>query len=195
MARLKEQLLNPFTRSTWNVMLVQSAFVLLAILVFGFAIWHQQRLTQDAINERRSEIAAGMKSDPATLDTQLRDTRDSTLYIALFVLLVLALVFGYLTARYALRPTRDSLAAQKRFIGNIAHELRTPLAIIRTNTEVALMDRALSDYARSTMQTTIEELDRISGIINNLLSIDSLVRPGNIKVEPLLLRDIANAVV
>lgn len=176
-------------------MFVQALFVLLAILVFGFAIWHQQRLTQDAINERRTELAAGMQADPAILDNQLRDTRDATLYISLFVLLVLALVFGYLTARYALRPTRDSLAAQKRFIGNIAHELRTPLAIIRTNSEVALMDPTLNEYARSTMQTTIEELDRISGIINNLLSIDALIRPGNIKVEPLLLRDIANAVV
>lgn len=57
------------------------------------------------------------------------------------------------------------------------------------------MDRTLEGYARSTMQGTIEELDRISGIINNLLSFDSLVQPGRIKVEPLLLRDIANAVV
>lgn len=176
-------------------MLVQATFVLLTIVVFGFAVWHQQRSTQTLISEARIETATGTQLNPQILDTQLHSLRDNTLLIALLVLAILAVIFGYLTARHALNPTRNSLESQKRFIGNIAHELRTPLAIIRTNTEVALMDRTLEGYARSTMQGTIEELDRISGIINNLLSFDSLVRPGRIKVEPLLLRDIANAVV
>lgn len=195
MSLLKERLQNPFIRSTWNVILVQALFVLITILVFGFAIWHQQQQTQSIIDARRAIVATGQKVDPQTLDASLHDLRDNTLYVTLGTLVVLALVFGYLTARYALNPTRNSLESQKRFIGNIAHELRTPLAIIRTNSEVALMDKTLEGYGRETLQLTLEELDRISGIINNLLSFDSLVRPGRIKVEPLLLRDIANAVV
>lgn len=195
MRKFKQKLQNPFIRSTWNVMLVQATFVLLTIIVFGFAVWHQQHTTQMLINQGRIESSIDTHLNQQTLDTELHSLRDNTLIIALGVLAVLALIFGYLTARYALNPTRRSLEFQKRFIGDIAHELRTPLAIIRTNTEVALMDRTLEGYARSTMQGTIEELDRISGIINNLLSFDSLVQPGRIKVEPLLLRDIANAVV
>lgn len=195
MNQLKKQLQNPFTRSTWNVMLVQAVFVLLTVLVFGFAVWRQQHMTQSIISERRIESAAGVHLSAQSLDDKLNELRNNTLLIALLALGVLALFFGYLTARYALSPTRKSLQYQKRFIGNIAHELRTPLAIIRTSTEVALMDKSLDGYARTTMLTTIEELDRISGIINNLLSFESLLRPGQIKVEPLLLRDIANAVV
>lgn len=195
MRRLKSKFEDPFFRSTWNVMMVQATFVLLTLIIFGFAIWHQQHITQSIIDERRAAVAAGQHLTPQSLDTQIDTVRDNTLSLAFLVLAVLALVFGYLSARYALNPTRNSLAAQKRFIGNLAHELRTPLAIIRTNTEVALMDKSLDAYARSTLTTTIEELDRISGIINNLLSFDSLIHPGRIKAEPLLLREVAGNVV
>lgn len=195
MARLKEKFKDPFFRSTVNVMAVQVVFVILTVLVFGFAIWHQQHVTQSIINDRRAAIAAGAIFSPESLNSQIYDLRNDTLYVAFLALSMLALVFGYLSARYALNPTRDSLEYQKRFIGNVAHELRTPIAIIRTNAEVALMDKGVRGYARETLETTIEELDRISGIINNLVSFDSLMRPGTLRLEPLLLRDIANTVV
>lgn len=186
MPKLKERFEDPFFRSTWNVVNVQIIFVLLSVLVFGFAIWHLQ-------HDAQAVIDAGLS--PQALSFHLYELRNRILYITLVVLASLSLIFGILTARYALNPTRNSLEHQKRFIGNLAHELRTPLSIIRTNTEVALMDKSLEGYARSTMETTIEELDRISGIINNLLSFDSLVKPGAITVEPLLLRDVARDVV
>jgi signal transduction histidine kinase len=106
------------------------------------------------------------------------------------ILIALAAFFGYLAARFALSPTRNSLEYQKRFIGNVAHELRTPLSVIRTSTEVALMDDSLSNYSRSTFNGTIEELDRISEIINNLLSFDTLLRPGRIRMKPLQLGEV-----
>jgi signal transduction histidine kinase len=82
-----------------------------------------------------------------------------------------------LLARFALRPAKNSLQFQKRFIGNVAHEIRTPLAIVKTSTEVALMDPSLSKDLRATLDDTIIELDRVSETINNLLSFDNLIRP------------------
>jgi signal transduction histidine kinase len=98
-------------------------------------------------------------------------------------------------ARFALRPTRDSLQFQKRFIGNVAHEIRTPLAIIKTSTEVALMDPTIPDDMRTTLTETVTELDRISETINNLLSFDNLIRPGRIKSEPVNLRTTVETVI
>jgi signal transduction histidine kinase len=56
---------------------------------------------------------------------------------------------------------------------DIAHDIRTPLAVIRTNTEVALMNPRLSDDLRETLTLTIQQLDRISETITNLLTQDS----------------------
>jgi two-component system sensor histidine kinase CiaH len=186
---------DPFFRSTMNVIGVQTLFGLLILLVFGFAIYHQQQTTQHIIDQRRVAVSAGARLTQHSLDYQLYDLRDNTLLVTFIALLVLAAAFGYLSARYALNPTRISLDYQKRFIGNIAHELRTPLSIIRTSSEVALMDKSIDGYTRSTLTTTIEELDRISGIINNLLSFDSLMRPGEIRFEPVNLHEAATEVI
>lgn len=183
MPKLKERFEDPFFRSTWNVVNVQIIFVLLSMIVFGFALL---LLRHDA----QHIIAQGLPFQQMSIE--LSALRNHVIYATFGALAGMGIIFGILTARYALRPTRDSHGHQRRFIGNLAHELRTPLSIIRTSTEVALMDASIDPYARSTMEGTIEELDRISGIINNLLSFESLMRPGHMKVEPLLLRDIAN---
>lgn len=186
MRKLKNRLQDPFFRATWNVANVQIIFVLLLILVFGVSMWILQHNAQHLIDQNLP---------PQALSDALFAMRVRTFYATFAVLIILGIGFGISSARFALLPMRNHIDYQRRFIGNIAHELRTPLSIIRTNTEVALMDQMLEGYARSTLQTTIEELDRISGIINNLLSFESLVRPGTIRVEPLLLRDVAGEVV
>lgn len=186
---------NPFFRSTVNVIIVQGIFVLLSFLVFAFALWYQQNANRKIVEDRQAAFRAGYRLTPESLDALLDQVSDRTGAAAFLALGVLAVSFGYLSARYALNPTRQSLAYQKRFIGNIAHELRTPLSIIRTNTEVALMDPALTEDARETFRLTIDELGRISGIINNLLSFDSLTRPGRMSMEPILVRKLAHEVV
>ncbi len=172
---------DPFFRSTANVLAVQAFFVLLILFVLGAAIRYQQRATFDTIEARRAEIQAGHTLSPQSLDYSIVDIRDETLGASFLVLVVLSLIFGFLAARYALKPTRNTLEYQKRFIGNVAHELRTPLSIIRTSTEVALMDKSLHAHARAAFQETITELDRISEIINNLLTFNTLLRSGHIK--------------
>lgn len=71
----------------------------------------------------------------------------------------------------------EILQSQKLFISNMAHELRTPLSTIKTSSEVALLDPSLPRDARASFEEIIGELERISEIINNLLSLGSLARP------------------
>ncbi len=100
--------------------------------------------------------------------------------LAILVLIAgvaLVTLFGVALARLALRPARSSLESQKIFISNIAHELRTPLSVIRTTAEVEMLDQALAPMHRKTYGAILEEIDRASGVINNLLSLNRLVRP------------------
>ncbi len=100
--------------------------------------------------------------------------------VIVVVVSVVILIFGIAIAVIALRPTRDALASQKQFIGNVAHELRTPLSIVKTNIEVALMDERLDNELRRALTDNVEELDRSSDIINNLLSLNTLLNPAEI---------------
>ncbi len=108
---------------------------------------------------------------------QLEELRTKSLLLVAALLMGMTVLFGYIIARVTLVPARNSLAAQKQFIGNIAHELRTPLSIIKTNTEVSMLDEDLDPKVTKTLRSNIEELDRISDIINNLLSFSAFVRP------------------
>src|SRR5665213_3403075 len=66
-------------------------------------------------------------------------------------IVLLSILFGILLARFTLRPARDTLRYQKLFISNVAHELRTPLAVIKTSTEVALIDETLPEDIQTTL--------------------------------------------
>ena len=91
--------------------------------------------------------------------------------------LALIILFGVILARLALRPARSSLESQKLFISNIAHELRTPLSVIRTIAEVEMLDEKLSPALSKTFSAIRDETTRAGGVINNLVSLNRLIRP------------------
>lgn len=186
---------NPFVRTAVHITLLQILLALVMVGIFTWAINYAQDRTVSTISERISEaLATGTTSSATSLPDTIEEVREHAFELVFFVILALNALFGYFMARFALRPTRQSLAAQKQFIGNIAHEVRTPLAIIKTNTEVALFDPTLQPAVRSTFEDTLVELDRISEIINNLLTFDTLARPKRLEFEPVDLRQIAETV-
>ncbi len=56
---------------------------------------------------------------------------------------------------------------QKQFITNASHELKTPLAVIRANTEMQEMLEGETEWTQSTMR----QVTRMSGLIENLVKI------------------------
>ena len=67
----------------------------------------------------------------------------------------------------AIRPEIRNAENQKRFITNASHELKTPLAVIRANTELEMMMHGEDEWNNSTMN----QVDRMTGLINDLVLI------------------------
>lgn len=130
-----------------------------------------------------------------TLVERLESVKNKNLFTVGGIIVLLTGMFGYIVARITLMPLRNALSAQKQFIGNVAHELRTPLSIIRTNIEVSLLDERLTPDFRTTLKSTVEELDRTSDIINNLLSFSSFIRPDRIEFSNIDLSAVVKSVV
>lgn len=64
-----------------------------------------------------------------------------------------------------------AIGEMKQFTGSIAHELRTPLAALRGEAEVALLrSQAPEDYRR-VLASQLEEFDRLTRMINQLLTL------------------------
>ena len=174
---------NPFFRATVRIVMLQCVLALLLIAITGWSIQYAQSHTAGSVTRHIAQAQQTGSTSLGTIPQALARVRNKTLTYVFIALIVLITLFGYLLVRFALIPNKGALQSQKRFIGNMAHELRTPLAIIKTSTEVALMDPTLSKNQTETFKVTITELDRMSEIINNLLSFDTLLKPGRLKIE------------
>ncbi len=58
---------------------------------------------------------------------------------------------------------------ERQFLGEMAHEVKTPLAVIKTNSEVTLSkDRTTAEY-RQAMQQTLEQVDKLTKSLLSLM--------------------------
>ena len=78
---------------------------------------------------------------------------------------ILALIVFRLISGRVIRPEIEAAEQQKRFITNAGHELKTPLAVIRANTELEMMMHGEDEWNQSTMN----QVDRMTGLINDLV--------------------------
>jgi heavy metal sensor kinase len=65
----------------------------------------------------------------------------------------------------------ESFQQMRKFNADVAHELRTPLAIIQGETEVALRSPNLPEEIFSVLSSNLEELDRLTRIVNDMLTL------------------------
>ncbi|MES2007067.1 MAG: HAMP domain-containing sensor histidine kinase [Patescibacteria group bacterium] len=158
-----------FFRTTWVIIGLQTALIL---LLFGFFAL--------GISFASSNTTFALGVGPIAL---------------IFILgIAVAILFGVVLVRLAIRPARSSLDTQKLFISNIAHELRTPLSVIKTTVEVELLDEEIEKPLQKTLTTVLEEIDRASGVINNLLSLNRLLRPQRVEWQEVDLAPIVDRV-
>ena len=79
----------------------------------------------------------------------------------------------------------DSVEAQRRFVGDASHELKTPLTVIRGNAELLSRDPSGSDPAA---EAITREADRMQRIVNDLLAVAEFDAPGELQFQPVNLR-------
>ncbi|MBY0009175.1 sensor histidine kinase [Paenibacillus typhae] len=87
---------------------------------------------------------------------------------------VVMLVILYFTSRYfanrSIKPVQEAFDKQKQFIADASHELKTPLAIINTNTDVLLSNPEDTILEQSKWLHYIKsETERMAKLTNDLL--------------------------
>ena len=65
----------------------------------------------------------------------------------------------------------DAFERQRRFTGDAAHELRTPLALIRGQVDLALARPRSTDEYRDALRDFDRDLTRLSGLVGTLLTL------------------------
>ncbi len=166
-----------FFRTETHVIGLQLLLALLTLtfVLVGFHFFYND-ITSILLENLSSNIDnASIPEIAGVIMTKLQYAKLRSLIMIAIVIIIIKLVFGYFIAGVTLKPARSTLSAQKQFIGNIAHELRTPLSIIKTNIEIAMLDPIKDPEIEAMLKSNVEELDRINTLINNLVSMNSLL--------------------
>ncbi len=187
---------DPFFRTEINVISLQVAFglVILGLIGTAYSLLYHDISEAFIQGVREAGTAQSLQNVAPSIIKSTDAIRTLNLTGLIGAIILVTVLFGYIIARVTLAPARNALSAQKQFVGNIAHEVRTPLSVIKTNTEVALLGEVNAEM-RETLVSNIEELDRISEIINNLLSLSALVRPERMEFASVDLSHVASEVV
>ncbi len=79
-------------------------------------------------------------------------------------ILITAGGLGYVLAGRTLKPIKEMVDDQNRFIGDASHELRTPLTAIKSALEVNLTDKKL-------LKDCLEQVDKLQSLTEGLLQL------------------------
>ena len=113
------------------------------------------------------------RSIEAELDT-LEELR--TILLAVVALSVApAMVGGYMLSGRVLRPIKTAVDSQRTFIADASHELKTPIAVVRTNAELLerhiASPKGVSEADRESVADIISETERLGRMVDQMLTL------------------------
>lgn len=162
--------LNEFKRATLKLTAyyVVSTFVILAISSFAIiALFVPPDMGHDL-------FSSSLEIENGHSEWSLYELRQHLVLVVLVVdvaVLFLVSFISYFFARNTLRPIKDNQDRQLKFMGDVAHELRTPLAVMLAGGEIMLkQNRSLEEY-KDYITDVQEESKRLTHLSNQLLQL------------------------
>ncbi len=100
---------------------------------------------------------------------QAEDRLESILYLVDVLILILVPFLSYALAGKTLQPIEKIHQQQKKFLADAAHELRTPLAVMKTGAEAVLTGPGTGAEYEKLLRESLEEIEQMSTMVNDLL--------------------------
>lgn len=149
--------------------------IIFSTIVYGLFVRtiHEPRHDEDFEITQVSDdsFVIELKQQRQMLQEELRENLLNTLITADIFLFVFTILVSYVLSKKTLLPLELSYKKQEEFISNAAHELRTPLAVMKAGTELTLSkDRQDYEYKKF-LGESLEETNRLILLANDLLSL------------------------
>jgi signal transduction histidine kinase len=114
------------------------------------------------------QLVAVAVADQEELEDKYADLIAAFVGIALAALILVA-AGGFILVRKSTAPIERSIVFMRRFMGDAAHELRTPITILRTRAEIALQQPRDAENYVSALRGIEAEARRLGSIVDSLL--------------------------
>jgi signal transduction histidine kinase len=157
-------------------------------------------LSLQAYAERFTTSSGAQYVAAAVVNRDTIDDRYATLLSLVGGLGALGLILvasgGILLARKSVAPVERSMEQMRRFMADAAHEMRTPVAVMRSRVEVTLerpRDAAAYEAALSDLRG---EVERMGTLVNDLLTLaraDAAFSPARVQLDEVVMEAVATA--
>jgi signal transduction histidine kinase len=149
--------------------LTLQALVLFAAVLLIFSVVFYVVLT--TVLAPTFDIAPEIPNDEAARAAYHSTTEliAGALVVANVVAILVAGLAGWILAGRTLRPIRDALARQRRFVADASHEMRTPLTVIRSTVDAAIASGPDTHGTTDAFRTVSEATDRLTRMTSDLL--------------------------
>ena len=132
---------------------------------------HQIRLHAERFTGRTGQrYVAAAVADRVELEDRYASLIEVFAAAALAALLLVA-AGGYILVHQSTTPVEESMKQMRRFMADAAHELRTPITILRTRVEVALEQARESSADAATLHAVAQEAERLGAVVGDLLTL------------------------
>ena len=163
---------NSFLRTRLKLAFYYILGIVSLLCIFNVAVY--SLFSTNFLDTPEEVEASHSLSQEQRLIKQAQDERslnklETILFVADFLIVILAVVLSYALVGGILKPIEDSYERQKKFIADVAHELRTPLTVMRTGIEVTIHSQpSLLEY-KNLSDELYEEIEHLSALTDDLL--------------------------
>jgi len=168
------------------IMLVSVSFSLAMYKVLTSELDRVERL------QFRQRLPHTLRIDPELLD-ETKNRLKMILFLINGGIFGASSLAGYFLAGRTLKPIKDMIDEQNRFITDASHELQTPITSLKTEIEVNLRDKKLSKDTKKILISNLEEVNNLQFLSDNLIKLTQYQKTdGRRSFEKISLLEIIN---
>ncbi|HET7181847.1 MAG TPA: HAMP domain-containing sensor histidine kinase [Candidatus Limnocylindrales bacterium] len=168
-----------FRRARVRLTILYIGLTVLALGVFSLVFYGGFATVLAPTVDLDADLTNEQVAEAAYLAT--RERIGLALLLADILVVVLVAIAAWRVAGRTLAPIRDAHARQRRFVADASHEMRNPLAAIRSSAEGALAGAQTPEALRRALEVNAGAAERLTRIANDLLL---LARSGEVVAEP-----------
>jgi signal transduction histidine kinase len=160
---------NHFLYARLRLTILYTIVTMTIVILFSLALFISlDRNSRSLIDDDQSELVTIQNHK---FRSGIEDIENTIIYIDFFLLFLIS-GLGYLIAGKTLNPIKKNIEIQKRFLADASHDLRTPLAIMKSESQVLVQGNSqnINEY-KQVVKSNIEEINKMTNLVEDLLLI------------------------
>lgn len=170
--------------TSWYLLIIMLISILFSLVIYTISDNEIQRVIRRIQIQTQLEDNNFFFSPPPNLP-RLQELEEAeghlkiTLVLINIAILVLSGGAGYFLAGRTLKPIKEMVDEQNRFITDSSHELRTPLTALRSEMEAYLLEKNLKiNESKELIKSNLEEVINLQYLSDNLLQLAQFMPSG-----------------